>query len=74
MREEELTRELSRTVEKALNSDVFKNMRGMQLAIRIQNESGETIHTFEPVSLEIDDATTLRKLRLRFGLDLENIR
>jgi hypothetical protein len=71
---EEQIRELSRNVEKALNSDIFKNMRGMQLAIRIQDESGETIHTLDPVSLDVDDATALKRLRLRFGLDLENIR
>jgi signal recognition particle receptor subunit beta len=73
-RAEEQIRELSRNVEKALNSDIFKNMRGMQLAIRIQNESGETIHTLDPVSLDVEDATALKRLRLRFGLDLENIR
>ena len=61
-------------MEKALNSDIFKNMRGMQLAIRIQNERGETIHTLDPVSLDVEDATALKRLRLRFGLDLENIR
>ncbi len=70
----EQTRELSRSIEKALNSDIFKNMRGMQLAIRIQNESGETIHTFDPVSLDVEDARSLKQLRLRFALDLENIR
>jgi signal recognition particle receptor subunit beta len=66
-------RELRRRVEKALNSDVFKNMRGLQVAIRIQDEEGSTIHTLDPVSLDIDDATSLNKLCLRFSVDLENI-
>jgi signal recognition particle receptor subunit beta len=66
--------ELRETVEKALNSDIFGTMRGMQIAIRLQDEGGETIHSFDPVSLDIEDATSLEKLCLRLSLDLENIR
>jgi signal recognition particle receptor subunit beta len=68
------SRELRRKIEKAVNSDIFKTMRGMQIAIRIQNEGGDTIHSFEPVSVDIEDATALKKLCLRFSLDLENLR
>jgi signal recognition particle receptor subunit beta len=68
------SRELRETVERSLNSDIFKIMRGMQIAIRLQDEVGETIHSFDPVSLDIEDATSLEKLCLRFSLDLENLR
>jgi signal recognition particle receptor subunit beta len=68
------TRELTSTVKQSLNSDIFKNMRGLQLAIRIQDKGGDTIHTFDPVSLNVENAKALEKLRLRFSLDLENIR
>jgi len=68
------TREITSKLEQALNSDIFKNMRGLQLAIRIQDKGGDTIHSFDPVSLDVADAKTLKKLRLRFSLDLENIR
>jgi hypothetical protein len=68
------SRELRRKIEKSVNSDIFKTMRGMQIAIRLQDEGGETIHSFDPVSLEIEDATALKKLCLRFSLDLENLR
>jgi signal recognition particle receptor subunit beta len=68
------TRELTSMVKQSLNSDIFKNMRGLQLAIRIQDKGGDTIHTFDPVSLNVENAKTLEKLRLRFSLDLENIR
>jgi hypothetical protein len=68
------SRELRRKIEQAVNSDIFKTMRGMQIAIRLQNEGGETIHSFDPVSLDIEDATALKKLCLRFSLDLENLR
>jgi signal recognition particle receptor subunit beta len=68
------SRELRRKIEKSVNSDIFKTMRGMQIAIRLQDESGDTIHSFDPVSLDIEDATTLKKLCLRFSLDLENLR
>jgi signal recognition particle receptor subunit beta len=67
-------RELREKLEAAVNSDVFKNMRGLQVAIRVQGEDGATIHTFEPVTLDVDDAEGLRKLCLRFSLDLENLR
>jgi signal recognition particle receptor subunit beta len=70
----EQTRELRQKIEKAVNSDIFKTMRGMQIAIRLQNEGGDTIHSFEPVSLDIEDAAALKKLCLRFSLDLENLR
>ena len=66
-------RKLQRTIDEALNSDIFKNMRGLQVAIRIQGEGGDTIHTFDPVSLEVEDAESLKKLCLRFSLDLENL-
>jgi signal recognition particle receptor subunit beta len=68
------TRELTSKVEQALNSDIFKNMRGLHLAIRIEDKGGDTIHSFDPVSLDVEDAKALKKLRLRFSLDLENIR
>jgi signal recognition particle receptor subunit beta len=68
------TRELTNTVKQSLNSDIFKNMGGLQLAIRIQDKGGDTIHSFDPVSLAVEDAKSLNKLRLRFSLDLENIR
>jgi len=68
------SRELRRKIEKAVNSDIFKTMRGMQIAIRIQNEGGDTIHSLDPVSVDIEDATALKKLCLRFSLDLENLR
>lgn len=68
------TRKLQRKINEALNSDVFKNMRGLQVAIRIQGEDGDTIHTFDPVSLKVEDAESLKRLCLKFSLDLENIR
>jgi len=68
------TKELRRNIDQALNSDIFKNMHGLQVAIHIQDEGGDTIHTFDPVSLEVEDAKSLKKLCLRLSLDLENLR
>jgi len=68
----ESTRELRRKVEQALNSDIFSKMQGLQLAIRIQNADGETIHTLEPVSLSVEKATKLKTLSLQFTVRLEN--
>lgn len=66
-------KELHQKIQKSLNSDLFKNMRGLQVAIRIQGDDGETIHSLDPVSLHIGNAKDLDKLCLRFSLDLENI-
>ncbi|MCP4896710.1 MAG: hypothetical protein GY906_07000 [bacterium] len=65
-------RRVSQRVEHALNSDIFKNMSGLQLAIRIQNEDGETIHTLEPVSCKVKKAKDLETLSVLLTIDLEN--
>ncbi len=67
-------RELRRRIEKSVNSDVFKRMHGVQLAVRIQDRDGETIHTLDPVSLVVDKADTLNKLSLQLTVDLENLK
>jgi len=67
------TKELRRTIQKSLNSDLFENMRGLQVAIRIQDKNGETIHSLDPVSLHVENAKDLDRLCLRFSVDLENI-
>jgi signal recognition particle receptor subunit beta len=66
------TRELRRKVEHALNSDVFRNMCGLELAIIVQNADGDAIHTLDPVSVQVEKADRLKKLYLRFTVDLEN--
>jgi len=67
-------RELRRRIEKAINSDVFRRMHGVQLAVRIQDRDGETIHTLDPVSLVVDKADALKKLSLQLTVDLENLK
>ncbi len=68
------TRDLKRRIEHSLNSNFFKNMHSMQVALRIQNEDGDTIHTLDPVTVEINDASALEKLILQLTIDLENLR
>jgi signal recognition particle receptor subunit beta len=65
-------RELRETVQESLNSDIFKNMRGLQVAVCVQDSNGETIHSLEPVTIDVVRAAKLEKLSLRFLLDLEN--
>ena len=67
------SRELRRHVEKSLNSDVFRRMRGVRLALVIEDGGGQTIHTLEPVSMQVDDASQLRKLSVKVVVDLENL-
>ena len=69
-----LTREMRKKLERTVNSNVFSHMRGVQFAIRIQDKDGETIHTFDPVSLDIEEAGGLKRLSLHLSLDLENLR
>ena len=65
-------KELKRTIQKAVNSDVFQSMHGVQLAIRIQDRAGETIHILDPVTLPVSDSGGLDSLSLRLTVDLEN--
>jgi signal recognition particle receptor subunit beta len=65
-------RELRERVQETLNSDIFKNMRGVQVAVRIHNQDGETIHALDPVNVEVVRAGKLERLSLRFTIDLEN--
>ena len=67
------SKEIRRNIQQQLNSDVFDRMRGLEVAIRIHDGGGETIHTLEPVSLSVDDAGELAKLSLRFVIDLDNL-
>jgi len=65
-------RELRERVHESLNSDIFKNMCGVQVAVRIHNQDGETIHTLDPITVAVTRAGKLEKLSLRFIVDLEN--
>jgi hypothetical protein len=65
-------RELRERVKESLNSDIFGNMRGLHVAVRVKNSTGETIHTIEPVTVEIGNAGKLERLSLQLTLDLEN--
>ncbi len=68
------SRELRQRIQKSLNSDVFKRMKGVQLAIRIQDAQGETIHTLDPVSMSVEKADGLDKLSLQLTVNLDNVR
>ena len=65
-------REVRERVHESLNSDIFKNMRGVQVAVRIHNQDGETIHALDPITVAVTRAGKLEKLSLRFIVDLEN--
>ncbi len=67
-------KELHRRVETRLNSDIFRRMRTLQLAVRIQDEHGETITTLDPMSVSVGDPAALRELLLTLTLDLENLK
>jgi len=63
---------LKRRIEKSLNSNIFKEMNSAQLAMRIVNSEGETIHTLDPVSMKVENAEELKSLLLQLTIDLEN--
>ncbi|RLE35770.1 MAG: hypothetical protein DRJ61_02455 [Acidobacteria bacterium] len=68
------TRDLKRRIEHSLNSNLFKKMHSMQVALRIQDEGGDTMQILDPVTVEIEDASALEKLILQLTIDLENLR
>jgi hypothetical protein len=67
-RQRELRRKLGRTI----NSDVFEQMKALQLAIRLQDANGETIHTLDPILLSVEECGGVEKLSLLLTIDLEN--
>lgn len=67
-------RELRRTMGEKLNSDIFDQMREVQIAVRIQDSGGETISSLKPVSIAVGDARSLNELLLKLTVDLENAR
>jgi len=67
-------KEIRRRIERELDSEVFDRMRGVEVAVRVKDAGGETIHTLEPVMMEVEGAGKLTKLSLRFAIDLDNSR
>ncbi len=67
-------KEVRRRLAHQLNSDIFRRMRTVQLAVRIQDEHGETITTLDPMSVAVEGAASLRQLLLTLTLDLEKNR
>jgi len=63
---------LKRRIEKSLNSNIFKEMESIQMALRIVNSRGETIHSLEPVTIKVENADMLKTLLLQLTIDLEN--
>jgi signal recognition particle receptor subunit beta len=67
-------RELRRRVEDELDANVFDHMHGLELAIRVKNADGDTIHSLKPTVLEVKGAGELSKLKIRFSVDLKSNR
>ena len=68
------SKEIRRRVAHGLESELFGRMRGLEFAVQIKNSAGETIHTLEPVVLEVEGSSDLAKLSVRFAIDLEKSR
>lgn len=66
------TKEIRRKVKQQLNSEVFGQMRGIEVAIRVKDAGDNTIHTLTPVVMEVEGAGELTKLSIRFAIDLDN--
>jgi len=66
------TREIRRKVTQGVNSDIFKRTSSLQVAVRLVDSHGDTVHTLEPISLPVQDISTVDILSLLLTLDLEN--
>jgi len=66
------SKEISRRSEQQLDAKTFQELRGLDLSIRLRDATGNTIHTLEPVILEVDGADDLSRLSIRFVVDLKN--
>lgn len=65
-------KEIRRRIERELGPEVFDRMRGIEVAVRVKDAGGDTIHTLDPVMMEVEGAGKLTKLSLRFAIDLDN--
>jgi len=66
------TREVRRKVTHGVNSDIFKRTSSLQVAVRLVDSHGDTVHTLEPISLPVQDISGADVLSLLLTLDLEN--
>ena len=67
-------KEIRRRIAHGLDSELFGRMRGLEVAVQVKNSAGETIHTLEPVVVEVEGSSELTKLSLRFAIDLDKTR
>jgi signal recognition particle receptor subunit beta len=67
------SKEIRRKIRRELNSEVFGSMQSVEVLISVRDSRGTTIHTLDPVSMEVDDANRLAKLSLRFLIDLDHV-
>jgi signal recognition particle receptor subunit beta len=65
-------RELRRRVDARIDPAVFRQIRGVEVSITVNDENGDVIHTIPPAVVEVDATKDLKKLTLRLGIDLEN--
>ncbi len=68
------TKEVRRKVEQRLKTEIFDQMRGLEIAVQVKDAGGATIQTLNPVVLEVDGTGELTKLSVRFAIDLEHTR
>ncbi|NOZ93846.1 MAG: hypothetical protein GXP47_03765, partial [Acidobacteria bacterium] len=66
------TREIRRKVSHGINSDIFKRTSSLQVAVRLVDSHGDTVHTLQPISLPVKDISSVDVLSLLLTLDLEN--
>ena len=66
------TREIRRKVSHGVNSDIFKRTSSLQVAVRLVDRHGDTVHTLDPISLPVKDISSVDILSLLLTLDLEN--
>ena len=65
-------REIRRKLDQRINSDVFGKMGRVEISVRLQDPEGNTIGELDPVSLEVNDASSLDQLSLQLTFKLES--
>ncbi len=67
-------KEIRRRLARKLNSDIFRRLRSVEVAVRLRDADGETITTLDPLSVAVENAADLNQLLLSLTVDLENLK
>jgi len=66
------TKEIRRRIKQQIDPEVFGQMKGLEVTIQVKDAVGDEIQVLEPMVLEVECAKEVKKLSVRFAIDLDS--